>query len=388
MKKLKFLSVLTLIAMLFTMAVSAVDIYSYDFEECDNNSDLTDADASELFESVIGAGAAVVKTNGSQGMCLEISGISEFRTIDVLEGEYVFSLDYVAARESNKDCGEGVFIKGVIPGVVTKDNSVMNQPANQSFNYYEADWYTDHTGKTVDSMQIGGSGIYVQLRTTGLRVNIKTYVEDGLNISQSYVDIAYPEGVTFEAGKSYNIKFYDEGSKVTIFLNNEKMATVDLSEGGDTYDDVDDYEYYGKAIVSNAAGEQILTVENTRVSSLDSQLAVAARAQTICIDNIKLYVGDDAVETDMNGGTPPASTETTGSDTTDAGTDAGTTDAGATDTTAADTTVADTTVADTTASDTATDDGEGSSTALIIGIIAGVVVVAAVVAVVVMKKKK
>ncbi len=383
MKKLKFLSVLTLIAMLFTMAVSAADIYVFDFEECDNKSDIVDSDAGEMFETHIGVGTVEVRKRGGKGMGVRISSITEMRTVDVIEGEYVFSLDYTPEKVSDSQSGEGIFIKGVIPGVVTKDNSDHRQPS-QTFPYCETDWYASYTGYEIDSQQMGGSGIYVQLRYETFRINIKTYTEEALNIGQQFVDIPYPEGITFKGNQVYNIKFYDELSKVTVFLNNIKIATIDLSDAGKMYDGIEDYEYYGKAVVSNAAGEQILTVTDTRVSSMDSQLAIAARASTVWVDNIKLYVGDDAVETDMNGENPGEGTDTT---------DAGTTDAGATDTTVADTTVADTTVADTTAadttaSDTAADDGEGSNTALIIGIIAGVVVVAAVVAVVVMKKKK
>ncbi len=126
------------------------------------------------------------------------------------------------------------------------------------------------------------------LGSSKVRINIKTYEPDGINVGTAYYDLDWPE--TTDPTKFFNVKFVDNGSdKVEIFINNNLLATVTKSNPG-VYeeDEYDSNTYYKTAVVTNASGEEILNINNARLSADGSQLAIATRNKVAHIDNLNL----------------------------------------------------------------------------------------------------
>ncbi len=373
MKKTRFFSIIATLLAVLSIAAGAVEKQEFDMQDGIQDDTVDILEFGNLFESAVGVGDIIAAEDGDN-VYVNINGISDIRTMDPITGEYVFSLDFALDSEHYA----GVFVRGVMPGLIQK-SGIPNHPAEHlmQFNYYETDWY-NVIKKNGEPDRIGGAGIYVNLQSDGLLIGVKKYVEDGLTVATDTAVVAYPDGVTFEPNKFVNIKFYDDGSTVTVFVEDKQVATVEMSEPGKKYesDGVDEYEYFGKAVVKNSAGEVLFETVNTRLSSLDSQLAVATRTGNANLDNVVLLTGEGAIDADKNG--EDISTDTTAADTT-------------ADTTAGVITAADTT-APATAADTTTADGasdkDGSDPTVIIVIVVAVVVIAGAAIFFVMKKKK
>ena len=85
------------------------------------------------------------------------------------------------------------------------------------------------------------------------------------------------------------------------------MCAVRLENPGVIYEsDGTGQEYYGKAILCDAEGREVLTVENTRVNATGSQIAFTTRSQTMEFANLYIaYKSQDAegsrVETLLSG---------------------------------------------------------------------------------------
>ena len=70
-------------------------------------------------------------------------------------------------------------------------------------------------------------------------------------------------------------------------MNDALMCTVKLENPGVTYEkDGTGQEYYGKATLCDASGKQVLEVENTRLNSQGSQIALTTRFQTMEFANL------------------------------------------------------------------------------------------------------
>jgi hypothetical protein len=104
----------------------------------------------------------------------------------------------------------------------------------------------------------------------------------------------------------------DDGATVSIYFNDVLMCQVLLENPGVIYEsDGTGQEYYGKATLRNASGKDVLTVENTRINSAGSQIALTTRSQTMEFANLYIaYKGQEAegsrVETPLGGSTAEA----------------------------------------------------------------------------------
>jgi hypothetical protein len=77
---------------------------------------------------------------------------------------------------------------------------------------------------------------------------------------------------------------------VEIYLNNEKVSTITMSDPG-TYDEElvfeeENYTYFKTAIIHDAEGNEMLKVENSRLNPESSQLAIGIRNRAVNIDNL------------------------------------------------------------------------------------------------------
>ena len=278
----------------------------------------------------------------------------------------------------------GIFVRGVMPEHYVKNNNYSGgSDWPIQMNYYESDYYAVWGG-TDGTQGLGGAGISVAADDEGLLVTIKAYTDDAMNISSKPTVIPYPDAVFYD--QFFNLTFFDNGTdRIDIYLNNKPFALIELSEAGVVYDidgNVAGDQYFGKAVLKDAYGTELKTVEKTRINSQSSQLAIATRevASEVFVDNIKLVTGEGAVQS-IRGDEPvpetkdPNATEKPAEDTNAPAESGAATDAATDAATGADT----------------TEGGEGEkggNTGLIIGIVVAVVAVIAVVAVVLGKKKK
>lgn len=206
----------------------------YDFSSEDEEASAADmldfAEDWEVAAARPGDGA-FVKVDGDNKY-ISTSGYIDICTWDLIEAPYTFSVD--AKLEGDGNDKAGFFVRSVIP--IVKVNPA-NSGINQTFNYFEWDWYAENGGKN-GSSSIGGSGIIVHPTKTGFIVRIKNWQPDSLNTSSVTTTIPVPEGVDMTA--FFTLKFVDDGSKVTITVNDKLLATVEMSNPGKYEEDEED----------------------------------------------------------------------------------------------------------------------------------------------------
>lgn len=391
MKKFKFLSIALAMLMLLTFAVSAADVTKFDFEEALNGDDfmaLVEGET-EFFEIRPGRpqDGATIMEDDNGGKYLHLTGYCDIHSFETYTDEYVFSLDMGAEATSHT-----VSVRGLLSGSVTKPNpknkDTAGNPVIEKFDYYEWDWYKENGGNAegVSGRTGGAGGIHLAIANDGFEIGIKAYTEQALNVCSYTTVIPYD----IDTSNFYNVKFYDDGSTVTILINNELLATVELSEAGKTYNNNDgtlesDFKYFGKASVKDADGMEVLAVENTRVTCEGSIIAIATRNCDMDIDNISFTTGEGVIEADKAAApTTPTTPDTEG--------ETVTTEPG-NNTEAGDATNAPDTATKADDANKADDKDEPKSekkdnTWIFIVVVVAVVAVAAVAAVIVVKKKK
>lgn len=386
MKKIKLLSAVIALVMAFSMSAAAIDTLTYDFNEDLPGDHANFTEMGKFWVETLPAVGTCHLVASDDGNALKFSGYSELKTLDVITGEYVFSLDVkVNDHAATTDmANHGIFVRGVMPEHYVKNNNYSGgSDWPIQMNYYESDYYAVWGG-TDGTQGLGGAGISVAADDEGLLVTIKAYTDDAMNISSKPTVIPYPDDVFYD--QFFNLTFFDNGTdRIDIYLNNKPFALIELSEAGVVYDidgNVAGDQYFGKAVLKDAYGTELKTVEKTRINSQSSQLAIATRevASEVFVDNIKLVTGEGAVQS-IRGDEPvpetkdPNATEKPAEDTNAPAESGAATDAATDAATGADTTEGG-------------EDEKGGNTGLIIGIVVAVVAVIAVVAVVLGKKKK
>ena len=94
-----------------------------------------------------------------------------------------------------------------------------------------------------------------------------------------------PEGKSFDSFQTVVIK--DEGETVTFSVAGVTLGTVALSETASAEVGNFSGEVYRKAVVTNSAGETVLTAEHALVPVTGS-FAFFSRGNSFCIDNLKV----------------------------------------------------------------------------------------------------
>ncbi len=254
-----------------------------DFEDEDAETDARNIlDLTDYFQVTLAGPSPVAKVvEDGDNKYLSLQGYMEFFTYDLIEAPYTFSVDVQLVDTENI----AFFVRSYEP--ITKFNPAHGGGKDDRIGYFEADWYKENGGQNCDTSQ-GSSGIMVMPRADALRVAIKTYETDGINIGHRFYDFPYPEGI--DISKFFNLKFVDDGEKVEIYLNNEKISTVTMSDPG-TYDEElsyeeENYTYYKTAVIHDAEGNEALKVENSRLNPESSQLAIGIRDKAVNIDNL------------------------------------------------------------------------------------------------------
>lgn len=274
----------------------------FDFESDSAGESIKDVSAGDTFELATGnttSGAVLTKENDN--IYIVQSGFTDLRTWYDIEGAYEFSADIRLVDSGSL----ALFIRGEMPGLFTPHNpahsAAAGQDVNQTFNYFEVDWYAENNGKEGGS-SLGGSGIGIYPGAQELNLSVKRYVTDGLTVAAKEVKIKYPEGVSVDNG-FFNLKVEDDANEIKLTINGILVARIVLEQPGVVYEtDETGNEYYGKVTVYDAAGKMCASVENTRLNSRGSQIAFTTRNKTIHYDNLyiaykeQLPIGGDVVK--------------------------------------------------------------------------------------------
>ena len=244
--------------------------------------------------------ATVVGDSSDGGKRLQLEGYVDIKSYSNFVIPYTFSADIISSVTDNY----GIFVKGVDQEEQVQKENTKNQNVVQIFNYYEWDWYAENGG-TSGGSGIGGSGIFIIPSTDKIKIGVKTYQADGLTVASAAVEFPVPEG--YRHGESVcSVKVADHIENVEIFVNETLLCKIELSEPGQSYEsDQTGIGFYKTAVIRNAAGDVLKTVENTRVCSDYSQLAITSRNQKYTVDNIRLqYEAPDPTPTAEPTATP------------------------------------------------------------------------------------
>lgn len=245
---------------------------------------LADTGMAEYFEYVGGnsTSSAQVLKNNKQGNYMRLSGYSDVRTLSDVSGDYEVSVDMHMVNFEKS----GLYIRGEMPGRFAPVNK-KNNNINQIFNYYEWDWYRENGGRTYGNSSTAGSGIAIYPLEGGIQVTLKRYATDGLTVASASHTFESPAG--YDPKSWFNLRCVDDGETVTIYLNGTELCHIKLETPGVVYEtDGTGQEYYGKATLFAPDNTVLLEVENTRINSSGSQVALATRNIQMDFDNLKI----------------------------------------------------------------------------------------------------
>ena len=213
---------------------------------------------------------------------LRMKEVSDLRTWNDVEGSYEFSADVHMVDYGNS----AIYIRGEMPGAYSPVNPA-NHGINQVFNYFEWDWYAENGGRQYGGSSSAGSGIGIYPEQNRITIRIKRYAEDGLGVASASYSFPYQGKFTPGEDGWFKLRAVDDGQTVSIYMNDALMCTVKLENPGVTYEsDGTGQQYYGKATLYDADGKQVLEVENTRLNSQGSQIALTTRFQTMEFANL------------------------------------------------------------------------------------------------------
>ena len=264
-----------------TLKDAMVDVL-YDLSNVKPGAFVASTPLAEQFEHAAGtSGSTVQVIKGSKFNYLRMKEVSDLRTWNDVEGSYEFAADVHMVDYGNS----AIYVRGEMPGAYTPTNPA-NSGISQVFNYFEWDWYRENGGKDGSSSS-AGSGIGIYPEENRITIRIKRYAPDGLGVASSSYSFPYSGKFTPDADGWFKLRVKDDGKTVSIYMNDTLMCTIKLENPGVVYpSDGTGQEYYGKATLYDADGKQVLEVENTRLNSQGSQIALTTRFQTMEFANL------------------------------------------------------------------------------------------------------
>lgn len=237
----------------------------------------------EQFEFARGTNNCTAQVmKGDRSNYLRLKGYCDLRTWNDVEGAYEFSADVHMVDYGNS----AIYIRGEMPGAYAPTNP-KNHNVQQVFNYFEWDWYAENGGRTFGGSSTAGSGIGLYPDANAITVRIKRYAADGLGVASASYRFPYSADFEPDANGWFKLRVVDDCERVSIYFNDILMCSVKLENPGVVYEtDGTGQQYYGKAILCNADGKEVLTMENTRINSTGSQIALTTRNQTMECANL------------------------------------------------------------------------------------------------------
>ena len=240
-------------------------------------------DIIEYFEHAAGTSASTVQVmKGDKFNYLRMKEVSDLRTWNDVEGAYEFAADVHMVDYGNS----AIYVRGEMPGAYTPTNP-KNFNVKQVFNYFEWDWYAENGGHTYGGSSSAGSGIGIYPEQNRITIRIKRYAKDGLGVASASYSFPYSGKFTPGADGWFKLRVVDDGTLVSIYMNDALMCSVKLENPGVVYEsDGTGQQYYGKATLCDADGKEVLVVDNTRLNSQGSQIALTTRFQTMEFANL------------------------------------------------------------------------------------------------------
>ncbi len=281
----------------------------FDLQDISGGEMVPDTVLGKYFEHVGGTSQsrAQVIAEGDRKF-IRLNGFSDLRTWNDVEGSYEFSTDIHMLEYGNS----AIYIRGEMPGAYAPTNP-MNFHVTQVFNYYEWDWYAENGGRTYGGSSTAGSGIGIYPGQNSITIRIKRYAEDGLGVASASYTFPYSDDFCPDADGWLKLRCVDDGQALSIYFNDVLMCSAKLEDPGVVYEsDGTNQAYYGKVTLCSADGEEVLIVENTRVNSTGSQIALTTRNQTMEFGNIYIsYSAQEAEGSKLQTPLLPTETETT-----------------------------------------------------------------------------
>ena len=265
-----------------TLKDAVVDVL-YDLSDVKPGVFVTSTPIAEQFEHAGGtSGSTVQVVKGEKFNYLRMKEVSDLRTWNDVEGSYEFAADVHMVDYGNS----AIYVRGEMPGAYSPVNPA-NHGINQVFNYFEWDWYRENGGGQYGSSSSAGSGIGIYPEENRITIRIKRYAEDGLGVASASHSFPYQGKFTPDKDGWFKLRVVDDGQTVSIYMNDALMCKIKLENPGVVYEsDGTGQEYYGKAMLYDADGKQVLEVENTRLNSQGSQIALTTRFQTMEFANL------------------------------------------------------------------------------------------------------
>lgn len=272
-----------------TLKEALIDML-YDLKDVKPGVFVQDTPITEQFELAAGTSASTVQVfKGDKFNYLRMKECCDLRTWNDVEGTYVFAADVHMVDYGNS----AIYVRGEMPGAYTPTNPA-NHGISQVFNYFEWDWYAENGGHTHGASSSAGSGIGIYPEQNRITIRIKRYATDGIGVASASYSFPYQGKFTPDADGWFKLRVVDDGQTVSIYMNDTLMCTVKLENPGVVYEsDGTGQQYYGKATLFDTDGKQVLEVENTRLNSQGSQIALTTRFQAMEFAN--LYIGYTAL---------------------------------------------------------------------------------------------
>lgn len=245
-------------------------VYSEDFEKAAAGSGFVDdTELCTYWEASRGSGA-----DGHDGIFRQTDGntylsmgpFTQLVSRARYSGAYLFEFDYMS--------GDNQFV-----GVFFRSSGETFNTPSGSKPYFEADSSPDGNDG------LGSSGIYLTPRGKNLRVAVKT-LDETTDSTLGNVFVTVDAGVDFSTG-FHRISIADDGGAACVFVDGALVLKISYSEKAQL-DYLSEHESYTHAVITDASGAELATVENARICAEYSALAFGVRINDMSIDNISV----------------------------------------------------------------------------------------------------
>ena len=214
----------------------------------------------------IGDGSITVQEDSASNLYLKSHVFTQVYSEIPIVGDYEFSMDILQAEGS-------------------VSAAVLIRAAKLTIPYYETD------GRPNNS--VCQSGLLLYPHATGIDINIKTYneeIEKAGKHDNNITKFTFSEGTSYGIEKPMPLRVTDDGEKISIFVNNELICYVVVSEPNQYYElHKTNDACFGKAVLYNADGTEIATYIDPVMGSDNSYIGWVTRSSLMSIDNVRVF---------------------------------------------------------------------------------------------------
>lgn len=149
---------------------------------------------------------------------------------------------------------------------------------------YKSDYYEQDRSEKIEELQnLGGSGFYIRPAGDKVKLYIKLFDDSKTcDIDNKMYEIS--AGADFSTG-FHKLTYIDNGSVVSIYVDDNLIATIAFSESKKY--SIGNEDYYSKVVVKAADGTKLGEHDNA-LFAVKSVVAFGNRNNNFMVDNIKL----------------------------------------------------------------------------------------------------